>query len=405
VPSPHVWTLPLLADAAAFAALGLAAWRVRSAARYGDVLARARELRERRLRDAFRGLLGASRRSSGAVLAALEAALREVDDRIDSVLVFVPAGDEIACVHASGTRVCHLEHLRLRRDDSDHRLPVKAAQAGCRASMPESGAALLPTDRFAVAVPLMDGRTLRAVTYVSSARELRPRPDDGIVDVVELAAAPYAIALEREADRADATYDGLTGLLAPRAFRRYLHDEVARAAAASAPGRVLNLWFVDTDCFKAVNDRFGHRAGDAVLQAMASLLQAYVTPDLDVAARNGGDEFCALLRGVSKTRAIARAQAFCEAVRRHDFGLAAQVTASVGIAAFPHDASSSNELLEAADAAMYHSKHNGRDRVSFVVESGRFACVASEAGEELSRKSSRWWHSDIGESFSERSSQ
>jgi diguanylate cyclase (GGDEF)-like protein len=394
--------LPLIAGAF-LASLAPAAWWARRTARYKGMLARVCDLRERRLLEAIRALLDASRTSSAAVLAVLDASLREVDVRIDSVLVFVPAGNELVCVRVSGTRVQHFERLHLRRDDAA-RLPVKAAQAGCRTSMPVDGSALLPTDRFAIAVPMVDACALKAVVYVSASRDLQPPPNDAIVRAVEHACAPYAIALEREADRADATYDALTGLFTPRAFRRYLHDEVAHAAAAPQRHRVLSLWFIDTDRFKDVNDRFGHRTGDAVLQTMASLLETFLTADVDLAGRNGGDEFCALLRGVGKGAAIARAQAFCDAVRGHDFGLPVRITASVGVAAHPHDAACSSALLEAADAAMYHSKRNGRDAVSFAIEPGCFTCVRSEAGGKLSRRSTRWWRSNGGESLVERSS-
>lgn len=343
--------------------------------------------RERTLLATIRALLDASRRSSDDVLAVLDAAVREAEPAIDALLAFVPIGDELACVYAAGTRLTHFRNFRLRRGFV-RSLPGTAADAGCRASMPEDGAPLAPTDRFAIAVPMLDARQLHAVIYAAAARPLGRGASDAIVRAVERASAPYAIALEREADRADATYDSLTGLLSPRAFRRRLHDEIARSDAGAGP-RVLSLWFVDTDSFKQVNDAFGHRAGDAVLRAMASLLQAQLVAEVDLAARNGGDEFCALLRGAGKGRAVARAQAFCAAVRSYDFGLPLRVTASVGVATFPHDASGSGELLEMADAAMYHSKRSGRDRVSFVAETGRFACVCAEAANGLSRSSWR----------------
>ena len=330
-----------------------------------------------------RALLEASRRSSADVLAALDGSVREAEPAVDGLLAFVPAGDELACVYAAGARLAHFRNLRLRRGFA-RSLPAAAADAGCRASTPQDGAPLAPTDRFAIAVPMLDARQLHAVIYAASARALGPGASDAVVRAVERATAPFAIALEREADRADATYDGLTGLLSPRAFRRRLHDEVARTNAGT--GRpALSLWFVDTDSFKQINDAFGHRAGDAVLRAMASILQANLVAEVDLAARNGGDEFCALLSGAGKGRAVTRAQAFCEAVRSYDFGLPLRVTASVGVATFPHDAAGSGELLEMADAAMYHSKRNGRDRVSYVAETGRFACVCAEAANGLSR--------------------
>jgi diguanylate cyclase (GGDEF)-like protein len=325
---------------------------------------------ERAVAGAMRALLDATRTSSEAVLAALDRNVRCLDDGVDTTMVFAVSGGELRCVYASGARAEHFRRCSLRRDDL-RRLPSQAAHAGCRAAAPHDAQAILPTDRAALAVPMLDARGLLAVAYVSSSDPRALTRTDAIVLAVDCAAMPYALALEREADRADATYDGLTGVLTPRAFRRYLHDEVAKASASG--GAITSLWFVDTDRFKSVNDRFGHPAGDAVLQAMAALLEASLVPDLDAAARNGGDEFCALIRGAGKSAAVERARSFCESVRSHDFGIPIRVTASVGVATFPFDAATSSELLEVADAAMYHSKREGRDRVSFAVERGRYA--------------------------------
>jgi diguanylate cyclase (GGDEF)-like protein len=319
--------------------------------------------------EALRALLDATRTSSDAVLAALDRNVRSLPCGVDALLVFAARDGELACVYASGARAEHFGRTSLRREDL-RSLPARAAAAGCRAAMPHDGAPLLPTDRAALAVPMVDARGLHAVAYLSSCDPRALADRDALVLAVDCAAMPYSLALEREADRADATFDGLTGVLTPRAFRRLLHEVVSNAPPHGMP---LSLWFVDTDRFKTVNDRFGHRAGDAVLQAMAGLLEAGLVPDLDAAARNGGDEFCALVRGASKSDAIERAKAFCEAVRTHDFGLPVRVTASVGVATFPFDATSSSELLEAADAAMYHSKRAGRDRVSFALRRGEYA--------------------------------
>ncbi|HVA34398.1 MAG TPA: GGDEF domain-containing protein [Candidatus Baltobacteraceae bacterium] len=343
-------------------------------------------------------MLEASRRSSAAVLAALDRMLRQLDSRIDSMLVFAPSGDELACIYASGAPAEHFRSFAVRRDAAA--LPARAAANGCRALFPHDGDAVIPTDRAALAVPMVDGRSVRATIYVSS-RAACVLPSDAIVGAVTRAAVAYAMAMEREADRADATHDGLTGLLAPRAFRSRLHEELVRTQV-SAQRLPITLWFVDTDSFKEVNDRFGHRCGDGVLQMMAALLQSHLVPELDLAARNGGDEFCALVCGATKTAAIDRAQSFCEAVRRHDFGLPLRITASVGVASYPFDAYSSSALLEAADGAMYHSKHNGRDRVSFLTGPGTYACVRAEAATAVSRSLSRW-RSDTDESFTQRS--
>jgi diguanylate cyclase (GGDEF)-like protein len=104
----------------------------------------------------------------------------------------------------------------------------------------------------------------------------------------------------------------------------------------------------------------------------------HTIPGVDVAARNGGDEFCAILHDVQKIAAIERAHKLCRAVREFDFGAGFPITASIGVAAFPYDAGSANELLEVADAAMYHSKRSGRDRVSFAVDRGTYAAYEQE---------------------------
>jgi len=324
--------------------------------------------REEFVLDAVRSLLDASRRSSDAVIEALAQSIRRRDPAIDAVLAFTPSGEDLECVFVDGSRAEHYTGVRLRRDTGEY-LPSRAAIAGHRAVGCDG--ALIPTDRCALAVPMADAAGLRAVIYASSCAVEDLDGEETIVRTIEHAASPYAIALERELARADATYDGLTGLLTPRAFRNRLRDEIGRARFGAAP--VLTLWFIDTDHFKGVNDTFGHAAGDAVLQGMAELLRVHCVPELDVAGRNGGDEFCALVHDAQKTVAIERAQVFCDAVRRHDFGIAMHVTASVGVASFPHDARDPSELLEVADAAMYHSKRTGRDRVAFAVNGATFA--------------------------------
>ncbi len=332
--------------------------------------ANVRVVREREefVLDAVRVLLDASRRSSDSVIEALAQTIRRRDPAIDAVLAFTPTGEELECVFVDGARAEHYGGVRLRRDAGDY-LPSRAALAGHRASGCEG--TLIPTDRCALAVPMADASGLRAVIYASSCAVEDIDGEETIVRTIEHAASPYAIALERELARADATYDGLTGLLTPRAFRNRLREEIAHARFGASA--VLTLWFIDTDRFKTVNDTFGHAAGDAVLQGMAELLRAHGVPEVDVSGRNGGDEFCALIHDAQKTVAIERAQAFCEAVRHFDFGVPMPITTSVGVASFPHDARDASELLEVADAAMYHSKRTGRDRVSFAVNGATFA--------------------------------
>lgn len=351
------------------------AWTMQRRLRDARVLLARVLARERLVLETVRSLLDASRRSSDEVICALASALRRAEPAIDAVIAFAPSGDELTCIYAEGPRVEHYARFAVRRDDERY-LPAKAARLGHRAGGPNG--MLVPTDRAAVAVPMNDRHGLHGVVYASSS-DAAALDEDAIVQSVQHAATPYVLALERERDRADATYDGLTGLLTPRAFRVRLREELARARFGSAP--VLTLWFIDTDRFKAVNDTYGHAAGDAVLHAMAELLRAHVIPEVDLAGRNGGDEFCALLHNAQKSLAIERAQAFCEAVRRADFGIPLRITASVGVASYPYDARDANELLEVADAAMYHSKRDGRDRVSFAVNGKSFAVFREPGGD------------------------
>lgn len=318
----------------------------------------------RRADDAMLAAVGsfvrASGISSGAVIERLDESLRERDPAVDVVLALVPDGEELACPYASGERAAHYAGLRVRRDARDV-IAARAALCGHRAA--GSSGLLVPTDRHAVAVPMHDDQGLRAVIYVASAKAAGLKNEDALVRTIEHAALPYSHAISREADRIDATYDGLTGLLSPRAFRLRLSDAIDRARLRD--GTVYSLWFIDTDHFKAVNDSHGHAAGDVVLQTIAELLREHTLSDVDIAGRNGGDEFCALLADPHKTNAIERAQRFCDAVRARNFGIPLQITASVGVATYPYDARTASELLEIADAAMYYSKQTGRDRVSF----------------------------------------
>ena len=339
--------------------------RAKAAADRLDAAAR----RESDVLEAVRVLTAASRESTHAVLTALDRTLRVLEPSLDAVLVFVPEGEELACVHAAGARAEHFAGSRVRRDQAAS-LPARAALCGHRVELAGDARPVIPTDRAALAVPMIGGSGLAAVVYAAT-REERINGSDLIVRAVAQAASPYALAAEREIDRRTATYDGLTGLYTPRAFRAKLQEELAIARLRRTAS--LALWFVDTDHFKRVNDTLGHSEGDIVLQRMAGLLREHTVPQLDVPARNGGDEFCAIVRGVHKVSAIERAHRFCKAVRECNFGVDLPITASVGVAAYPYDASGASELLEVADAAMYHSKRSGRDRVSFSVDGSAFA--------------------------------
>ena len=287
----------------------------------------------------------------------------------ENTLLFVPSGDELRCRQRFGPDVEHAIDMRVRANDGDA-LVAKAWAARHAIFASPDAPPLFPTERSACAVPLLDCGIPVAVLYLGFVQQLSSSALERRCALAAEIAVPFALACERESDLARSLYDGLTGLLTPRAFRERLACELAK----NGEGGKLALWFIDTDRFKEVNDTFGHAVGDRVLQQMAELLRTHAVTRTDFVARNGGDEFCAAFVGIPKTLAIERAQEFCDAVRSHDFGIPLRVTASIGVAAFPFDARTAAALLEQADRAMYAGKNAGRDRVSFAVE-GRAAAL------------------------------
>lgn len=159
----------------------------------------------------------------------------------------------------------------------------------------------------------------------------------------------------------DAIRDPLTGLH----NRRHLDRVLAGALHPGTREDRLAVLALDIDHFKTVNDRFGHAAGDAVLAALATLLQAAVR-DGDTAVRLGGEEFLVLLPGADREQALRRAeQVRCDvAAAVHVLGdEQIRITISVGVAVCPTDGATAGALLEAADRALYTAKATGRDRV------------------------------------------
>jgi two-component system cell cycle response regulator len=151
--------------------------------------------------------------------------------------------------------------------------------------------------------------------------------------------------------------DALTGLANRGTFNRRLAAAVAEAATG---GRPFGLVLVDLDHFKRINDTYGHQAGDAVLKAAAGTLKACCPPE-GLAARYGGEEFALILPGLTRPETLARAEQVRRAVEVTPTSVA--VTASLGTAVFPLDATDGDALLAAADSALYRAKESGRNRV------------------------------------------
>jgi diguanylate cyclase (GGDEF)-like protein len=118
---------------------------------------------------------------------------------------------------------------------------------------------------------------------------------------------------------------------------------------------------VDVDHFKKFNDNYGHQAGDEVLRLVSGALREG-SRDFDTPARYGGEEFVVILPACSSKESIAVGDRLRNLVGAVD--AVAPVTASAGVATFPVHASSARDLIEAADEALYASKHAGRDQIS-----------------------------------------
>jgi len=155
--------------------------------------------------------------------------------------------------------------------------------------------------------------------------------------------------------------DSLTGVF----NRRYLDQTLAREIAhAARSGYPLSLIMMDVDRFKSINDRFGHKMGDQVISAIGKLLQQQ-TRESDCVGRYGGDEFLLVMPEMPRECAFERAELWREGIKAMALQSGdeiVQVTISIGIATFPQDGSRVDDLVKAADDAMYQAKESGRDR-------------------------------------------
>lgn len=167
--------------------------------------------------------------------------------------------------------------------------------------------------------------------------------------------------LERLQDMA--LRDELTGLFRPGYFHERIQEELAKVEREQSSAGLL---FIDLDDFKRINDAYGHQAGDAVLAQVADVIRSSIRAS-DVACRMGGDEFIILLPGITMESTHRLAARFCRRIHEHHFllpeGGTVQLTASVGVASFPEDASGWHQLVHRADEAMYMEKRARKSRM------------------------------------------
>lgn len=154
--------------------------------------------------------------------------------------------------------------------------------------------------------------------------------------------------------------DFMTGLANHRFFQETLSAELVRA---QRHGHALSLLMLDLDHLKEVNDRFGHPAGDAAIRGVAQMIRASLR-DFDFAARYGGEEFAVILPETQLAGAILVAERIRERIRFMDVPGVGRVTASIGVSNYPVNAVIKEDLIQAADHALYQAKESGRDSVS-----------------------------------------
>jgi diguanylate cyclase (GGDEF)-like protein len=155
--------------------------------------------------------------------------------------------------------------------------------------------------------------------------------------------------------------DALTDLYNRRYMQENLEREMRRA---ERQGSSIGVILIDIDHFKRFNDVFGHDAGDAVLQELGRFMRKHVRGS-DIACRYGGEEFVLILPGISQETAQGRAEQLRAGVKRLQLHHGAQsldrITLSLGVALYPEHGASADEVLRAADKALYQAKQGGRD--------------------------------------------
>jgi len=254
-------------------------------------------------------------------------------------------------------RVLHAEHCWGLRRGKEHRVDATADPLRC----PHHGEAA--DGRAHSCLPLMALGDRLGLLTLSWRADLGWAPDPvllrSLAEQIGLAIGNVRL---REELRRQAQHDSLTGLLNRRQLDEHLRQ---RHAEHDRTGRGYALLLLDLDFFKSINDRFGHEAGDRVLQEAAALFRRCARTE-ELVFRLGGEEFVMVLA----TEDPAEAQRGAERIRTEMQALRVSrrgeilpaVTVSIGIACFPRDAADAATLLHAADEALYAAKNDGRNR-------------------------------------------
>lgn len=313
--------------------------------------------------------------------------LRDVVDTTRALVATLETDAVLEQVARGGERLLPGEeaHAEVTLLDGDGREGAGSGAAGVPALVQESDGA-----RSALRVPLAAKGAECGVLEVAVPG--RRRFSEGEVEALQVLANQAGVALENarlyQRVREQAIRDGLTGLYNHRHFQERLRDECARAVRYELP---LSLLMLDIDDFKSLNDRFGHQLGDEVLRGVATILSTGIRRGVDLPARYGGEEFAVILphtaiagaevlgrrlgdelaaaglppRGVDAALVgeRLRRRIATSTFAREDDGRFVRVSVSVGVAMSVAGSRGAEELVAAADRALYRAKNAGKDRV------------------------------------------
>jgi diguanylate cyclase (GGDEF)-like protein/putative nucleotidyltransferase with HDIG domain len=229
------------------------------------------------------------------------------------------------------------------------------------AHVARSGEAAFSADRSAMVVPMASGGGVTALLTLKRPSRVFTNQDLFAVSALSgSSAVALANALRYHASTQEATTDSLTGLYNIRELHKRLEAAFARADRSTAS---ISLLLIDFDFFKSVNDELGHQHGDLVLQLGARIARSAARAQ-DSVARYGGDELAILAADTSAVGAQRLAYRIVDAVHAAAVATTAgkSLTFSVGVATYPEDALNAQELVAAADQALYLAKREGKDR-------------------------------------------
>jgi diguanylate cyclase (GGDEF)-like protein len=269
-------------------------------------------------------------------------------DRLEAVTPLPPGSQLARTLRGAEPRSCLAVRSGRPHSESEGRPPLLSC------------AVCAPVPGVSSCVPFLVGGEVIGSVLLSHPARYSESEEERIRDSVSQAAPVLANLRNLAVAETRAATDGLTGLPNKRAVTGALKRAFAQATITKAP---LALLLLDLDHFKQVNDQYGHPAGDQVLAGVGAALRN-VMRIRDFAGRNGGEEFAVLLPDTdiaSATEVAERVRAAIAEVTAP--GTNVPVTASVGVAGFPENASTLERLERLADAALYVAKQQGRNRV------------------------------------------